>query len=230
MAGPKVSLGGVIDRLESFYGRPDPPEVTDPLEMILFENIAYLAADAKRLDAWKEFRKRIGTKPVRILAASASELLPIARAGILAADRAEKVKDVAAIVLEEFGGDLDKALDVSPGAARKALKKFPGIGDPAAERILLFSRREKILALDSNGLRALLRLGYGKETKSYAASYRSVQEATRPEWRKDFDWLIPAHQLLRRHGQELCKRTNPLCERCPLMRECAYFRSHAVKA
>jgi endonuclease III len=230
MAGPKVSLVGVIDRLESFYGRPDPPEVTDPLEMILFENIAYLAADAKRLAAWKEFRKRIGTKPARILAAAESELLRIARAGILAGDRVEKVKNVAAIALEEFGGDLDEALDVSPGAARKALKKFPGIGAPAAERILLFSRREKVLAFDSNGLRVLLRLGYGKEAKSYAASYRSAQEATRPQWRNDFDWLNSAHQLLRRHGQELCKRTRPLCERCPLTRECAYFRSHTVKA
>ena len=230
MAGRRVSLGGVIDRLEGLYGRPDPPEVTDPLEMILFENIAYLAADAKRLDAWKEFRKRIGIKPARILAASASELLPIARAGILAADRVEKVKDVAAIALKEFDGDLAGALDESPGKARQTLKKFPGIGEPGADKILLFSRREKVLALESNGLRALLRLGYGNETKTYAASYRSAQEATRPQWRNDVDWLIRAHQLLRRHGQELCKRTHPLCERCPLTRDCAYFRSHAVKA
>ena len=32
----------IIDQLISFYGQPKPPEVTDPLEMILLENVAYL--------------------------------------------------------------------------------------------------------------------------------------------------------------------------------------------
>lgn len=230
MARCDASLEDVLERLERFYGPPDPPVVTDPLEMILFENIAYLASDARRIAAWKTFRTRIGTKPARILAASPSELVPITRAGILAADRVSKVQEVAAIALEEFGGDLAKALDAAPREARKALKRFPGIADPGAEKVLLFSRREMVLALDSNGLRVLLRLGYGRETKGYAASYRSAQEATRSQWRRDYDGLIQAHQLLRRHGQENCKRTHPLCERCPVARHCAYFRSRDAKA
>jgi endonuclease-3 len=230
MARRSASLEKVLERLEGFYGRPDPPAVTDPLDMILFENIAYLASDARRIAAWETFRKRIGTKPAPILAASRSELASIARAGILAADRASKVQEVAAIALEDFGGDLSRALDAAPREARKALKRFPGIGDPGAERILLFSRRERVLALDSNGLRVLLRLGYGSETKSYAASYRSAQEATRSQWRSEFTGLIQAHQLLRRHGQEICKRTHPQCERCPVTRHCAYFRSRSAKA
>ena len=79
MAQRKESLERVLERLEGFYGRPASPEVTDPLEMILFENIAYLASDAKRAAAWKTFRTRIGTKPAQILAASPSELVPIAK-------------------------------------------------------------------------------------------------------------------------------------------------------
>ena len=53
----------------------------------------------------------------------------------------------------------------------------PCSGDPGAEKILLFSRTHSILALDSNGLRVLRRLGYGEERKSYASTYRSAQEA-----------------------------------------------------
>jgi endonuclease-3 len=98
------------------------------------------------------------------------------------------------------------------------------------DKILLLSRREKVLALDSNGLRVLLRLGFGSEEKSYAASYRSVRESTRSQWKPDFDWLITAHQLLRRHGQELCRRSGPLCDRCPLTRDCAFFRANALRA
>jgi endonuclease III len=29
-----------------------------------------------------------------------------------------------------------------------------------------------------------------------------------------------AHQLLRRHGQELCRNTAPACDRCPLASSC----------
>jgi endonuclease III len=215
-----------IGSLEAFYGRLAKPAATDPLEMILWENIAYLADDARRAQAWETFRKRIGTTPEEILAAPRDELMAVAKAGILAADRVENIREIASIVLHEFGGDLNTALDRASAAAKKTiLKKFPSIGDPGAEKILLFSRREPVLALDSNGLRVLLRLGYGKEDKNYSTSYRSAQEATRAEWKRDFDWLIAAHQLLRLHGRELCKRTRPRCEACPLRGECAYYRS-----
>ncbi len=230
MQAPSRKLPRIIAALEELYGRLAAPIVTDPLEMILWENVAYLADDARRAKAWDEFRRLVGTTPAQILAAPRAQLLAIARAGILAADRVDKIREIARIALDTFGSDLGKALDGSLKGAKKALKLFPSIGDPGAEKILLFSRRERILALDSNGLRVLLRLGYGKQEKSYAASYRSAQEATQPEWREDFDWLIAAHRLLRRHGQELCKATHPRCEACPLRRDCAYFRSLAVEA
>jgi len=81
--------------------------------------------------------------------------------------------------------------------------------------------------MDSNVLRVLQRLGYGREEKSYAASYRSTREAAAPELPKDFDGLIEAYLLLRRHGQELCRRSHPRCEVCPLRERCAYARSGA---
>jgi endonuclease-3 len=230
MPAPSKKLPKIIGALEELYGRLAAPPVTDPFEMILWENVAYLADDARRAKAWDEFCRRVGTKPAEILAAPRARLMAIARAGILAADRVDKIREIARIALDEFGGDFGKAFDGPLEEAKKALKLFPSIGDPGAEKILLFSRRERVLALDSNGLRVLLRLGYGKGEKSYAASYRSAREATRPEWREDFDWLIAAHRLLRRHGQEICKTAQPRCEACPLRRDCAYYRSPAGKA
>ena len=97
-------------------------------------------------------------------------------------------------------------------------------GDPGAEKLFLFSRTHRILALDSNGLRVLLRLGYGEERKSYSSTYRSAQYAVERELKKDYDWLIAAHQLLRHHGQELCKTARPLCSRCPLKSSCRYYQ------
>jgi endonuclease-3 len=230
MPVPTKKLSKFVAALEKLYGRPRPLPASGPLELILWENIAYLADDARRTEAWRQFRERVGTKPEKILAAPRRVLEDIAGAGILASDRVAKLREVAAIALSEFGGALDTALDVSPEKASRQLRKFPSIGQPGAEKILLFTRRQPVLALDSNGLRVLLRLGYGREQRNYAASYRSAQEATRPEWKDDFDWLIGAHQLLRRHGQELCKAKHPRCEACPLRKGCTYFRSFGPEA
>ncbi len=219
-----------VATLRRTYGDPPAHPARGPLEMILFENVAYLADDAKRARAWDLLRRRVGTRPEQILEAPSSVLLDVARAGILAADRVERIREIARIALDEFDGDLAGALDGPIGDARKALKKFPSIGDPGAEKVLLFARRDRVLALDSNGLRVLLRLGYGTEDRNYARAYRSAQEASRSEWKDDFDWLIAAHQLLRRHGKELCKATHPRCEACPLRKVCAYYRALPKKA
>ena len=215
----------LIEELLRFYGRPEPPRVTDPLGMILLDNVAYLLSDDRRELAFNALRERVGLTPPEILMAHEETLLEVAHlGGMHPAARVEKLRRIAQIALQEFDGDFGKVLKRPPAQAKKALKKFPGIGDPGAEKILLFSRTHPILALDSNGLRVLLRLGYGEEHNSYSSTYRSPQEAVEGEMNKDFDWLIAAHQLLRRHGQELCKTARPLCSRCPLKSSCRYYQ------
>lgn len=219
------SLQRVLDALRRLYGRPRPPSVTDPLQLILCENVAYLASDARREEAFRMLKETVGLSAVKILEAPRATLHEIASKGIVPAQTIEKLREIASIALEEFGGDLAEVARRPPKEAIKALKKFPSIGDPGAEKILLFSRALPVLALDSNGLRVLRRLGFGKEDKNYAKSYRSAQEAVDSQLKRDCDWLIEAHQLLRRHGQELCKRSHPLCEACPLRETCLYYRS-----
>jgi endonuclease-3 len=125
--------------------------------------------------------------------------------------------------LNEFGGDLSAACKLPLPKAIKALKQFPGIGEPGAEKILLFTKNYAVLALDSNGLRVLLRIGFGEEKKNYSASYKSVREAVSDQTGRDCEFLIEAHQLLRQHGKTLCKTNKPRCEECPVSSMCAWF-------
>jgi endonuclease-3 len=78
------------------------------------------------------------------------------------------------------------------------------------------------MALDSNGLRVLCRVGFAEEQKNYSATYRLVQDVIREQLPRDYDFLIRAHQLLRQHGQELCNRSKPLCAECPVRVCCNY--------
>lgn len=218
----KSRLARILAGLRRYYGAPDPP-VGSPFELILRENVAYLASDAKRDEAFRLLHEETGLSAAGILSASRKTLLGIAGRGILPADRVDRLREIASIALEEFGGDLDEVVRRPPRDAATALRRFPSIGGPGAEKILLFSRRVAALALESNGLRALLRLGYGIESTSYAASYKSAQGAASAEIPEDFGVRIEAHQLLRRHGQEICRRSRPICERCPVTGDCLFY-------
>jgi endonuclease-3 len=101
------------------------------------------------------------------------------------------------------------------------LKKFPSVGDPGADRILLFAGIAARPSVDSNGMRALVRLGFAAEAKSYAQTYKAATAAllaasSQPEW------LKRAYGVLREHGKALCKRSAPICEPCPLDAVCAH--------
>ena len=220
-------FSAIIRKLEKFYGRPKPPQIADPVEMILFENVAYLADDDKRATAFAALKKKIGTRPEQILRASQKQLEKITRmGGIVPELRAQRLRQIAELVHNIFDDDLDAELKKPLLQARKSLKRFPTIGDPGAEKILMFTRSHPVLALESNGLRALVRLGFAEEKKSYSATYRGVQQALAEQLPSGYDALIAAHQLLRQHGQEICKRTRPLCEAgCPLTADCRYFQS-----
>jgi endonuclease III len=190
--------------------------------MVLWENVAYLVDDDRRLQAFQTLKKRIGTEPVRVLSAPDETLLEVTRHGIMPEQFANKLRKCAKIVLEKFDGNLKPVLKLPFPTAKKALQTFPGIGEPGAEKILLFNRTYLGLALESNGLRVLLRLGFGEEKNSYSTTYRLVQNAIDDELRRRYTWLIEAHLLLRRHGRELCRRSGPVCNQCPLAPECAY--------
>jgi hypothetical protein len=69
-----VAIPGLIDALRAHYGAPAPPPTTDPFELILWENVAYLAPPARRLAAFRMLQGDVGTTPRALLAASDAAL------------------------------------------------------------------------------------------------------------------------------------------------------------
>lgn len=196
------------------------------LAWILWENVAYLLDDERRLACYRELEASVGLTAEKLSCAPRSKLLPIAtRGGMQPEQRVDKLQRVAELALEHGGGGLQAVLKLPLPRARKILRRFPGIGEPGAERILMECGVSGSLALDSNGLRVLVRYGYGREEPSYARTYRSVQRALAGEVEADRAWLSDAHELLRTHGRTLCRRTGPDCGACPLLATCAHGRA-----
>ena len=227
MSTAAFPLKNAIRTLRSYYGRPEPPS-NDPFELVLLENIAYLGTSARRRAALDLLRRTVGTAPAQILGASRAALERVTAHGILKSRFASKLRNCAQIAMESCDGDLAATLQrESIERARRLLRRFPGIGAPGADKILLFSGHLACLAPESNALRVLVRLGCIGEDKSYARLYRAGVAAGE-QLAARIPVLRDAHLLLHRHGETLCKRSAPHCAECPLAETCAYARRAAA--
>jgi endonuclease-3 len=176
-------LKKLIVSLQKRYGAPELPPARGPFELVMWENACYLLPDTRRQEVFDALRRDVGLTPEAIFKASKQVLLPLAgRGGMRPETRVFRWQEIARITLQQFGGNLEQILELPYAKGKKALKQFPNIGDPGAEKILMFCGKAEGLPLESNGVRVLTRIGYGRvHLKNYGAMYRSVQEAIAAE-------------------------------------------------
>jgi endonuclease III len=218
--------------LRRHYGPQPTLAPKDPFQLLIWEYVAYLADDTKREETFRELKSAVGLSPKEIAAAPLPILAAVARKGgsIAPAERASKMREVATTVRDRWGGSLRGVLKLPYAEARRALKAFPSIGPPGADKILLLTGAQPILALDSNALRVLLRLGYGRDDKNYGKSYASAQTAAMEELPRTVPALKEAFELLQHHGRELCRRNHPECTICPVRSVCPFGGGKARSA
>jgi endonuclease-3 len=217
-----LSLRPAVAMLRRHYGTPSPPISRDPFHLVLWEQVAYLVPDRQRRRAFAALRTEVGLRPSAILAAPAATLEKITRLGgpIAARLRASRLRKSAELVLDRWNGDLRASLRLPVAQARRALARFPMIGEPGADKILVFTKRARLLPLDSNALRVLGRLGLIVAAGDYRSTYRGAQETLASALPAKHEWMISAYSLLRQHGQQLCRRSAPACDGCPLRVRC----------
>jgi endonuclease-3 len=219
---PVPDLREAVALLLEAHGTPEPRLARDPFAAVVWENVGYLVDDQRRQQVFERLLDTVGITPEALLAIPEDDLARlIADGGMLPAHRAAKLQK-AAVIAAEIGVD-ELRRQAAAGTGGRLLRRFPGIGEPGADRLLLLAGGKRTLAPDSNALRVLVRLGFGTESGDYSATYRSAAAAVAPQLPDDLDWLVRAHQLLRRHGQEICRRSVPRCEICPLTRMCAWY-------
>jgi endonuclease III len=213
----------MISRLRHRYGQVEAPPAQGPFALVMWENACYLLPDERRREVFEALHQQVGMNAAAIDRAPDSVLLPLARRGGMRPEtRVFRWREIARITLSQFAGDVDAILGRPYAEARKALKQFPNIGDPGAEKILLFCGVGSGLPLESNGLRVLVRVGWGPLHRNYGTMYRAVQSNIAPVLPRKAEALKQAFLLLREHGRELCKDKRPLCHQCPLADECDY--------
>src|SRR2546426_6141768 len=117
----KNTLVDSVLKLEAHYGAPGPPPTTDPFEMIVWENAAYLVDDTRRRTVFELLRRKVGMVPEAIAAAPLEKLAAVIETGgMRPAMRAGKLRTAAALALEIGLARLREAVRSSPAEARKA--------------------------------------------------------------------------------------------------------------
>ena len=222
-ANDRPSLTRIVATLRRQHGAQRTVPKT-AFECVLWENCAYLSRGDRRGEAYALLKRTVGLSAKAIVSAPMAKLVAVTRHGILAEHFARVLRECAEIALGEFDGNVDKALSPDRAKATKQLQKFPGVAVPGAERILVAVGRLRALALESNGMRVLKRVGYGPGTfKTWFAEYRAVI-ADVPIGRATVKQLHSASLLLQKHGQTICKTSKPQCGACPLLPVCAFGR------
>lgn len=220
----QLNVAAVLDKLEAFHGPQEPSWPVEPYEFLIWWHCGYPASDATCTRGWSALQKSIGIQPQQILRASESRLGAALKAGGMVPElRAMRLQQIAQRVMNEFGGDLRSGLTGPTSQVRKVLKRFPGIADPGADRILLFGHLQPVAAVPSNCNQVLVRIQLGIERENYGINYREAQALIEADLPEQFHARMRAYLLLKQHGQTLCKRSKPKCDQCPVSSNCAYF-------
>src|SRR6266566_4357761 len=201
-----AKLVQILEILEKAYGPQQLAGPTDAYEMIVFLNCGYPASDGACAKGFDALKREVGVQPNKLLAVSRAKLAKLMRPSVIVpAACAERLKDIAGTVKNEFDEDLTAALEKRIAeakgrpangsgennlkAAKKVLQQFPTIGEPSAEKILLFS-----------GLAPVA----GVPGKNYAANYRTARGVLDMGLPRTFEARKRAYLLLKKHGQEIC--------------------------
>lgn len=229
-----AGLVATFSRLDKFYalpalkGKPKAPPPTAPYEMLLHRNCGYPQSEERCDKGFRALKTEIGLAPQKILDAPDATLREVVRPSVMKPElTAFRLKEIAARVLDEFSGDMRAALKRPLPEARKALKKFPTVGDSAADKILLFTRTAPVAAIPANAVHAALRLFGGNPDwvqAKWNAAYRFAQDAVRDAFPENIDAQLRAYLLLKHHAREICKLSHPLCDQCPVASACPYFQ------
>jgi len=111
---------------------------------------------------------------------------------------------------------------------RKDLETLPGIGSYTAGAILSLAFHQPEAILDGNLVRIFSRISEWDflPTKDKASKDAYWNEAYR--WAKSGDAFL-TNEALMELGRTVCKKSNPLCESCPIQKICNAYKNNRAK-
>ena len=127
--------------------------------------------------------------------------------------RARNLKKTAVSIIKNFEGKLPDKLE--------DLLTLPGIGSYTANAILAIAFNKPYIPLDGNIERILKRYLYLKKDKEIQRDYLLQRKIVFGKTLRSSDYA----QALMELGALICKPKNPLCNQCPIIKNCKSYKN-----
>jgi endonuclease-3 len=216
-APPRPAWAGTVrplDRAEA-AARWEP---IDPLDELINTILSQNTNDLNRDRAYHALRTKFLTWEAVRDAPTGQVVTAIKSAG-LANQKGPRIQKVLRRITAERGElDLNFLRDWPAEEAKAWLISLDGVGPKTASIVLLFALGKPAFPVDTHIHRVTGRLGLIPPRTSADKAHEILEELVPPEWYHSF------HLNVIEHGRRVCKAQRPLCERCVLQKQCAYFQ------
>lgn len=211
---PRSKLERVVEVLAAEHEVPSRPELGLPAHLALLVLIAAGCEPRAALPAVLAIAPS-PFDPMRLASATAADL-PAGVAGERVEPALAGLHAIARLAAEL--GDLTDACAGDAAEARAILRAIPGLAAHHRDLALLYAGLQPVVAPTAPAMHVAVRLGY--PGADYGAIARALDaeidspDAVRVAWR--------AHQLLDRHGRNVCTAELPRCASCAVRDACAF--------
>ncbi len=187
-----------------------------PFERLISTILSQNTSREATTKGFETLRKRFTITPRVLADAEVEEIKECIKPSGLYNTKAPRIREVARIILEEYGGDLNSLSRLPLDRARERLLKIPGVGFKTADIILSLVLGKGSFAVDTH----ISRIAKRWKMVRANAGYEEIRLA--------FEAFIPREKRKRVHlaliefGREICRARGPRCIICPVYGECEW--------
>ena len=156
-------------------------------------------------------------EPEKLFALSESKLAALIRPAGYFNVKAGRLRSFLRVLVEEFGGDLERLLAGETAAVRERLLALNGVGPETADSMLLYAGGHHRFVVDAYTKRIFQRHGWSRADAGYEALQRLCEAALDEKPRTErLDYWQDFHAQLVMVGKDFCRPRQPRCAECPL--------------
>jgi endonuclease III related protein len=126
--------------------------------------------------------------------------------------KAQRLRNLLNMVETVYDGELELFLEDDLEVARENLLAVKGVGQETADSILLYACGHPVFVVDMYTHRVFSRHNMVEEETDYG----TIQNVFLDHIPQDMQLYNEFHALIVRVAVTFCKKTKPLCEKCPL--------------
>ncbi|HEU4387065.1 MAG TPA: endonuclease III [Blastocatellia bacterium] len=229
-------LSYIVQNLRAVYGVPANAHHGDPLDVLIGAILSQATSNANSDRTYDNLKSKFPTWEA-VRRARVSSIESAIRLGGLAHQKSIRIKRLLNDIHERRGSlDLSFLRRISIEEARAFLVSLQGVGPITVACTLLFACNRPVFPVDTHILRIARRLGLLPEKCSDKQAHEIMNRMMGDlaptgagDSKRQQDRAAAArryyetHINLIRHGREVCRPRDPLCEKCCLVDYCEYY-------